>query len=192
MLPPSSKVIMRKLTVVATIALATVAFDARAQAAQTWSILGSPFFTAQKFTTSTVAGAGAELQLRYSLPGVSIGLGGQYSSHSSGNESMKISGLFLEPRYAPDIGSEQIVPYVAARLAFLHQTGNFASASNGYAAGAGGGVMIKINRRVNLDLGGAIVQQSFGDVTLNRGGSARFEAFTGYVAKAGLSVGFGK
>lgn len=172
------------------LALTTVlSMHARAQAAQSWSVLASPFLTAQQFTNSTVAGLGAEVQARYSVPGVSVGLGFQFSNHSSGNQTMKITGIFIEPRYAPDIGSDRFVPYLSGRLAALRQTSNFATGSNGYAVGAGGGVMVKLSRTINLDLGGAVVRQSFGNVTLTGGNAATFTPFFGYVAKIGLSFG---
>ena len=168
---------------------ALLSTQARAQAAQSWSLLGSPFFTVQQFPNETVRGTGGEAQLRYSFPGTSVGLGVQYSKHSLSSDQMKITGVFFEPRYAPDIGSESLVPYIAARLATLRQTCNFGSSSTGYAVGLGAGVMIKLTRAVNLDLGGAVVRQSLGDITLQDGSDAPLQSFFGYVAKAGLSIG---
>lgn len=168
---------------------ALLSVQARAQAAQKWSLLGSPFFTVQQFPDERINGFGGEVQMRYSRPGTSVGLGVQYSNHKSENAQMQLSGVFLEPRYAPDVGGESIVPYIAARFAALRQNSDFASTSNGYAVGLGAGVMYKLSRRTNLDLGAAVVRQSLGDITLDTGPEATLNAFFGYVVKAGLSIG---
>jgi hypothetical protein len=123
---------------------------------------------------------------------VSLGAGLQYTSHTSGPDNLKISGVFVEPRFAPVVGSTKFFPYLAGRLAVLNQSSNFGTSSGGYAAGAGAGVVIKLTKTVNIDAGGALVRQKFGDFNLNGGGSGSFRPFTTYAIKAGLNFGFPK
>jgi hypothetical protein len=60
----------------------------------------------------------------------------------------------------------------------------------GSAFGAGAGLLILGTERINIDIGAAFVSQSFGDAS-SGGTTFEFARFTGYVAKAGLSFGFG-
>jgi hypothetical protein len=169
-----------------------------AQSERPYSIQASALATSLKLGTSGIGGVGFELQGRYTPLGkLSYGVGVQYSTHSSFNPGRKVddnltlSGVFIEPRYAIPLSSATLGVYVAGRLAALRQTNNFASSSSGWALGGGAGLLWHLSTRVDLDAGGAVIRQSLGSVTLNSGGAANFPAFTGYVAKAGVNIGFG-
>ena len=169
---------------------------AGAQSAQPWSIAGSLLGANQDLNGSLVGGIGFEGQLRYTPASLwSLGLGFQTSTHSSGGETLTLSGVFLEPRYALDIGSDRFAPYLAGRAALLHESSTLKLAgsvsSNGGAFGAGAGLLIRATKSINIDLGAAIVQQSFGDAAGANGTTVKFKSFTGYVAKGGISFGFG-
>lgn len=176
-----------------TLATAAVADAARAQSAQPWSLQASALLTTANVGSggSGVAGGGVEGQLRYTSGLWSLGGGVQYSSHSSAGDNIKLTGLFVEPRRTFVVASPRVGPYLALRGALLRQTNNFGgSSSNGYAFGGGGGVIVALTDRVNLDGGAAVLRQSLGDFTIG-GQEFRFGTLTSYVAKAGISIGFG-
>ena len=167
-----------------------------AQARQPYSIQGSGLYTVQELSAArSVGGAGVEIQARANPGRFSYGFGFQFSHHESGSERMDLSGLFFEPRFAIDIGSNRVTPYVAGRLVLLRQTSEFSSvpkfSSTGNAFGAGGGVLVRLSRRVNLDAGGAFLRQSFSDKSFDDGARVDFEPFNGYVVKAGFTLGLG-
>ena len=175
--------------------------EARAQSAQPWSLQASLLAAGQNLNGGLVSGVGFEGQLRYAKGVWSVGLGFQTSNHTADDESIKISGVFLEPRYAIDIGSERIAPYLAGRVALLKQSSElhdpdnptselFSTESSGTAFGAGGGLIIRATSKINIDIGAAFVSQSFAEVR-GEGRVFQFSRFTGYVAKGGLSFGFG-
>jgi opacity protein-like surface antigen len=184
------------------LAVAVLAAKGAAQSAQPWSIQASVLAASQQIGGNSISGIGFEGQLRYTPASVwSLGAGFQYSSHPSGNEKIDIVGGFLEPRYAIDIGSDKVAPYLAARLAYLHESSTLDVdpgvtvtladfSSSGSAFGAGAGVLVRATSRINIDVGAAFVRQSFSSATTG-GNTANFSSFTGYVAKAGLSLGFG-
>ena len=148
------------------------------------------------------AGIGAEAQLRmnhlYRSAGsgvVSLGVGGQFTTHTSAADEITITGVFVEPRWVPPLPFERVFPYAAVRVAVLNQSNNFGTSSSGAAYGAGGGIAFVVNSRINVDAGVAIVRQSFGDFEFTRTGTSgmgSFDPFTTYAAKIGLSVGFPK
>lgn len=169
-----------------------------AQSAQKYalqfSVLGTSF---QGSDGSNIGGQGFEPQFRFnrvyaseSFGALSIGIGGQYTQHSSGGDELTITGAFLEPRWVPNTSSTRFFPYLAGRLAALQQSNNFGTSSGGYAVGAGAGLAVKLTRTVNLDGGVALVRQKFGDFTLDGGVPGSFNAFNTYAAKVGASFGF--
>jgi opacity protein-like surface antigen len=185
-------------------ALAAAPLTLVAQSAQPWSLQGSLFTANAKLGASTVGGAGFEAQLRYTPASAwSLGGGLQYTSHASGPDELNLTGFFLEPRYALDVGSDRFAPYLAGRVAVLSQqstlqiTPTFRAtevSSSGTAFGGGAGLIIRSTDRINLDFGVAMVSQSLGSTTASNGTTTyniKFESFLGYLAKAGISIGFG-
>jgi hypothetical protein len=121
----------------------------------------------------------------------------QYSKHSSGGDDLGLTGFFVEPRLVLNISAGRFAPYLAGRIAYLR--GSFTSdvidgegSAGGSAFGAGAGLIYGLTRRVNFDIGGAVLRQSLGEITVDSPTPqpVKFPSFTGYVLKAGLSVGF--
>lgn len=180
-------------------ASAALAPNAEAQSRQPWSAQGSALYTVQDFgeNAGNVGGLGIEVQARRTFPAWSIGAGVQYSQHSSGGDDLGITGFFLEPRRVLGTAVGPFAPYLAGRLVYLR--GNLSSdllegegSTGGFAIGAGGGFIYGLTRTINLDVGGAVLHQSFGDFTLDNEieSSVSLPSAIGYVIKAGLSIGF--
>lgn len=172
----------------------------QAQSAQPYSVQLAVLFTSFKNGSSnSISGTGVEPQFRLnrlysteSFGALSLGIGGQYTTHSSAPDKLTISGVFLEPRWVPAaIRSNNVAPYLSARLAFLHQSNNFGSSSSGSGFGGGGGLAIKLTKTMNLDAGVQLVRQKFGDFKITGSpNTTSFEPFTTYAAKVGISLGF--
>jgi hypothetical protein len=191
---------LRRTAAVALAAVITVGVSrASAQSAQPWSLQASLLAASQKIAegTEAVNGIGIEAQLRYTPAALwSLGGGVQYSVHPSGGDEIAITGFFIEPRYALDIGSDRFAPYLAGRFAILRQAlelderGDDDFASNGMAFGGGAGLLIRATRTINIDIGAALLRQSFSDAESGQF-IVSFGSFMAYVAKAGISIGFG-
>ena len=180
----------------ALLAIVVLVPNAQAQSRQPWSIQGSGLYTAQDLggNAGTVGGLGFEAQARRTFPKWSLGAGAQYSVHSSGGDDLGLLGLFLEPRLVLNASMGSFAPYLAGRLVYLR--GSLTSdalegdgSSSGFAIGGGAGLIYPLSRTVNIDIGGAVLHQSLGNMTL-AGNEIEFPSFFGYVIKAGLSVGF--
>lgn len=187
----------RCVTAMRAVALLAIAVSsAEAQNAQAYAAQLSAFFTTIRAGSTTVSGAGVELQQRFNriyategFGAVSLGIGGQYTVHTKVKDRLQIAGVFVEPRWVPATGSSSVFPYLSARLAVQRMTGIFQFAeggsSMGSAFGAGGGVAVKLSRSVNLDAGAQLVRQQFGAI-----GDLEFRPFTTYTAKVGISLGY--
>jgi hypothetical protein len=178
------------------VASAMAVRDATAQSAQAYAAQASALFTTIRAGTTTVSGAGVELQHRFSrlyatesFGALSVGIGLQYTVHSKVQDRLKISGIFLEPRWVPATGSSRLFPYLSARFAAQRMSGEFQFAEDGRAGGsalgAGGGLAIKLTRQANLDAGVQLVRQQFGSI-----GALTFRPFSTYTAKVGISLGY--
>lgn len=180
---------------VVTAALGVSGLPLHAQSAQSWSVQGSLLAANQSLNGKLISGIGFEGQLRFTPSVWSVGAGVQYSSHSSNGETLNLSGLFVEPRYALDVGSDRFAPYLAGRIALLHESSNLNNApnvsSNGFAFGGGAGFLIRASKTVNFDFGAAIVSQSLDNATASNGNVVAFKTFAGYILKGGVSIGFG-
>ncbi len=99
-------------------------------------------------------------------------------------------------------GSSQFAPYVSGRLAFLQQSldldvnGTKVSASaSGAQVNGGGGVLIRLSPKVNLDLGATYGLIKFSDIEVNVAGAGKtkIEGSSGngsnLVMRAGLAIG---
>ena len=192
----SSRLVLAAASVLLLTSAVTVVPTLHAQSAQPYSIQLAALFTAIKGGSTTITGIGVEPQIRFNrlyategFGALSVGLGGQYTTHSKGGDKLTITGVFLEPRWVPAIKSSIVTPYLSARLALLHLKGDFRNAADGSSSGTGfglgGGVAAKLTRTANLDAGVQLVRQQFGDI-----GSLSFKPFTTYAAKIGISLGF--
>jgi hypothetical protein len=175
------------------------------------------------------SGFGFEAQLRYNPSAFSLGAGFQLTTHSYDLEyreagvtwlgtNMLLSGIFLEPRYVISTGSASFAPYLAARLSFLSEveSSDFTAdgvtvpiefSASGFTLNAGGGLLVRLTNRANLDLGVTFGQTSFqgeytfkidGEVVsqqdledaglvLNQPGSG-----TSLITRIGIAIGLGR
>lgn len=179
------------------------------QSAQRYSIQASGLFvgTFGEAYDGLKAGPGLEAQFRITPSEWSFGFGLQGSSHSFddsvlGDESVTLAGIFFEPRRVIDVGSSQFAPYVSGRVAFLQQSleltinGTKISAdASGAQLNGGGGVLIRLSPKVNLDLGATYGLIHFGDVKVDVAGvgNTTVDGSSGngsnLVLRAGLAIG---
>ena len=99
-------------------------------------------------------------------------------------------------------GSERIAPYVAGRAGYLRsrwddqevddQTGKEAARfyANGLALSAGGGLLIRLGSRLNLDLGASVGQITFGETDVD-GQTVDLGKVNQWTIRAGLLLGIG-
>lgn len=192
-----------------TLALVVGGGVVQAQSAQRYSVQASGIFvgTFGEAYDGLKSGPGVEAQFRVTPGAWSFGFGVQGSMHSLegvdlGSEDVTLAGVFFEPRRVIDVGSSQFAPYVAGRLAFLQQSidvdvnGTTVSATaSGAQVNGGGGVLIRLSPRVNLDLGATYGLINFGDVEVDIAGVGRttVEGTSGngsnLVLRAGLAIG---
>ena len=167
-----------------------------AQNAQPYAAQFSALFTTIRAASASIGGAGVELQQRFNrlyategFGALSLGLGGQYTTHTRRNDRLGIAGLFVEPRWVPATSFVDVFPYVSARLAVQRMTGEFEFVESGNTFGAaigiGGGLAVKVSRQINIDAGAQLIRQQFGNI-----GVQPFDPFTTYTAKIGVSVGY--
>lgn len=172
--------------------------SASAQSAQKYAVQFALLSTSIPGSAGTsIGGVGVEPQIRYnlayakeSLGGLTLGLGAQWSTHTGGSDNLKITGIFLEPRWVPSTGSNRYFPYLSGRLALLRQSSNFGTASGGSGVGGGAGLAVKLTPTVNLDAGLALVRQQFSAFVYSDNTPGGFNPFVTYAAKIGVTVGF--
>lgn len=207
---PSMPLLRPRLLIgIATLAVAVTTPSARAQSAQRYSVQASGIFvgTFGEAYDGLKSGPGIEAQFRITPSAWSFGFGIQGSTHSFDvegleSESVTLAGVFFEPRRVIDVGSSQVAPYVSARLAVLQQSldldidGTTVSASaNGVQVNGGGGILVRLSPRVNLDLGATYGLIRFGDVEVDIAGVGRttVEGSSGngsnLVLRAGVAIG---
>jgi opacity protein-like surface antigen len=161
---------MRRSCLLLTVLFVLTTTSTVAQTAQRFSIqgsiLGASFQGDENFEgVDFEFGPGVEAQLRYNPSAFSIGAGFQFTTHDvtvEGAEevdvSIDFSGLFVEPRYVIYVGSDRAAPYVAARLMRLVATlavpeANFEEDFDAWGYNVGGGVLIRLTEKMNLDAG---------------------------------------
>jgi hypothetical protein len=185
-----------------------------AQSAQKFSLqvsglyenLGGEFWDAYK---SIDGGAGAEAQIRYTPSAFSIGLGAQYTGHgfNFSTQSGSItgtynnSGVFLEPRYVFPVSSNTVAPYISGRFSMVSAEtsgpdgGGWKLTFIGTSANGGGGLLIRMGSRMNLDLGATYGYTRYTSAKLTFGGSTETEtgskSGTNLVTRIGLAIGLG-
>ena len=196
---PLSHSTMRRLLTIAAVILASFSQSGLAQSGTLFSIQGSGLYVGLSGDAyeGVGGGIGAEGQVRMNFTGGrSLGAGLQYSSHSFAegfgvDDPLTLVGVFLEPRILLNRIGTWSAPYLSLRLAFLRQSasvdGNSVSAS-GLQINGGGGILMKINDRTNIDLGGTIGAVKFGDYStgVNAGNGLNF------VLRVGLSLAIGQ
>lgn len=169
-----------------------------AQTAQPWSLqvsgLGSaPFGGGFQGLTN---GGGFEGQIRYNHSAFSVGVGGDMTFHTvegAEDRSTTLAGGFVEPRYVIDIGKDRAAPYLSARGAVSQISIDFGSESStavGLLLNGGGGLLLSLNDRVNIDIGATLGYRDLGIIESPLG---TFDLGTGsnLIGRLGLAFGLG-
>lgn len=153
------------------------------------------------------SGIGFEAQVRYTPSAFSLGAGYQSSSHDVemgpefGTIDATISGFFVEPRYVISVGSDAWAPYLSARIARLTQAADLTIddidveiSASGTQLNLGGGALVRLSSRVNLDLGLTYGKIDFDDGEISAEGETFVVEGTGgsgnnLVLRAGVTLG---
>ena len=188
--------------------------NASGQTSQRWSIQGSVLWTdlygSKPFYETLKAGTGAEAQLRYTTGAWSYGAGVQYTVHGDAeaeedghDAKIKLIGFFFEPRYVLSVGSSRWAPYLSARAALaqfdvrvnLIDGDVITFKSDGLTLNGGGGILVNLSSRVNLDIGATVGYSTYKDTDAMISGTPFFQEMgsgTNVVARLGLAIGLGK
>jgi hypothetical protein len=185
-----------------TLAIAGMMFrEAQAQSAQPISLQASGLYNGVFGTfTGLHDGVGAEAQIRYTPSAFSVGAGFEYTNHDfEGREDMRLYGGFVEPRYRIHAGSNVVAPYLSARFSLLKigfSGGDLSLSSSFIQLNGGGGLLFRLNARVNMDVGATFGYNRLGDGALTSksgGGSVHVESSSGsnLLLRLGLAFGLG-
>jgi hypothetical protein len=162
-------------------------------------------------------GTGFEAQLRYTRGAWSVGLGYQALQHRYGfcyvplsgggcgrtiPATISGSGIFFEPRYVFDAGSDVYAPYVSGRFSIVKQsdTGDplYEFSITGSSANGGGGLLFRLTPRINFDVGGTVGYTRFSKGrSVDRQTGAVISGSTGgtsgsnFVLRVGVAIGIG-
>jgi hypothetical protein len=180
---------------------AALGSDLEAQSAQPFSlqmsglvngVLGDVFVGLQH-------GLGGELQFRYTPGALSVGAGFQFTIHEleERTENARFFGGFVEPRYRIHAGSNVVAPYVSARFAVLKvgfSGGDLSLSSTFLELNGGGGILIRLGPRFNLDLGATLGYNYLGSGTLISDANdnpipVTSRSGSNVVARVGLAIG---
>ena len=122
-------------------------------------------------------GYGGEIGLRYGItPRISLGLSGHGSWHEAAglDESLRLLGVFLEPRYAFGWPDDGIRPYVGLRVGVARWSASRSADSlsadvraDGLQAGGTAGVAYSLSGSVSLEAAAAASLLSFGDARVD-------------------------
>jgi hypothetical protein len=175
--------------------------DLEGQSAQPYSLQASGLFNGVfgNVFTGLQDGLGAEAQFRYTPGALSVGAGFQITIHELENrmEDARLYGVFIEPRYRIHAGSNVVAPYVSARLSVLKvgfSEGDLSLSSIFMQLNGGGGLLIRLASRFNLDLGASFGYNRLGSGTLtskSSGTAVPVESSSGSnaVIRLGLAIG---
>ncbi len=188
-------------------AVCVASSGAAGQSAQGFSVQGSGLYS-DVFSSRYQGigpGAGFEIQGRYTPSALSFGAGFQWTQHGAesgfAGTDVNIFGGFFEPRYVISVKSNNLAPYLSARFSILKldatsDEANFHGSSTGLALNGGGGLLVRLSPRFNIDIGATYGYTRFGDQTVHDAGQDpdTEEIFEGggasnVVARVGLTVG---
>ena len=176
---------------------------AEAQSAQPVSLQASGLFNGVfgNLFQDLQDGFVGEAQVRYTPGALSVGAGFQYTSHAfrGRTERARLYGGFIEPRYRIHAGSNVAAPYLSVRFSLLKvgiTGGDLSLTSNFIQLNGGGGLLVRLGPRINLDLGATYGYDrlSAGELrSASSGASLPVEASSGANAmiRLGLAVGIG-
>jgi hypothetical protein len=199
----SDIMLLMRATVLTIMLLAMAERQVGAQSAQRLSVQGSALYLnllGDAFVGAD-AGYGFEAQVRFTPSALSLGAGFQYTSHAvvGSDKRAKLVGGFFEPRYVFSTSSSTLFPYLSGRFYVVRLTSentgaNVRATSTGLAANGGGGVLIRVGSRVNVDLGatyGYVQFTEFEFEILATGvvGTGEGNHGSNVVARVGLTLG---
>jgi hypothetical protein len=183
------------------VAIATLSGDLQAQSAQPYSVQASGLYNAITggLVENLQDGWGGEAQFRYTPGALSVGAGFQFTFHNleARTDGAWLYGGFIEPRYRIYAGSNVVAPYLSARLGILKMAftgGDLSLSSIFMQLNGGGGILIRLSSRLNLDLGASFGYDRLGSGTLTSksDGTAVAVASTSgsnAVIRLGLAIG---
>lgn len=160
------------------------------------SALGSVPFSGE--LSAVNLGPGFEAQIRFNPSAFSIGGGFEMSWHEieDSERKVRLSGVFVEPRYVLDVRSENFAPYLAGRLAVSQtrfEIRRFSNTATGFTANVGGGILFVLSPKVNLDVGASIGAKDLGSATVATDPPTVFDLGSGsnVILRVGLAFGLG-
>ena len=183
------------------VVIGTLCGDLEAQSAQAFSLQASGLINGVfgDVFTGLQDGVGVEAQLRYTPGALSVGAGFQFTNHEleARMEDARLYGGFIEPRYRIHAGSNVAAPYVSARFSVLKvgfSEGDLSLSSIFMQLNGGGGLLIRMSSRLNLDLGATFGYNRLGSGTLtskSSGTAVPVESSSGsnVVFRLGLAIG---
>lgn len=186
---------------VPSVILGTLCSDLAAQSAQAFSLQGSALVNGLfgDVFTGLQDGIGGEAQFRYTPGALSVGAGFQFTIHKVQGrmENARLYGGFIEPRYRIHAGSNVAAPYVSARLSVLKvgfSGGDLSLSSTFIQLNGGGGLLVRLGSRLNLDLGATFGYNRLGNGTLSSessGTAVPVESSSGsnVIIRLGLAIG---
>lgn len=179
---------------------------AAAQSARPWSAQVAPIYLVLLGDTfeGVKSALGFEGQLRYTKGRFSLGAGLEYTKHGIKDDpdgfAIRRVGPFVEPRFVIPTSSNSIAPYLSARLSIVSvklvvpealQDQIIGGKATGTTFNAGGGLLVRLAPRINLDLGATIGRTNFGTVTFDDGTAGEDLGSGGnLILRVGLGIGF--
>ena len=193
--------VSRRWLVLCVLGATLTASDLEGQSAQTFSLQVSALVNGvlKDVFVGLENGVGTEAQFRYTPGALSLGAGFEFTIHElkERTENARFYGGFVEPRYRIHAGSNVVAPYVSGRFAVLKIdfSGEDLSLSSTFLElNGGGGILVRLGPRVNLDVGATLGYNHLGEGILTsqvRHTAVPVDGSSGsnLVAHLGLAVG---
>jgi hypothetical protein len=173
-----------------------------AQSARPWSVQASGLFAALlgEAYDNLKSGLGVEVQLRRTFGRGSVGAGIEFTEHklellTDANPVGRI-GPFVEPRLVILTASNTVAPYLSARIALLKisyrdKATDILQSATGYTLNGGGGMLVRLAPRLNLDLGATFGHTRFGNLTSSGAGGPTTALGSGsnLILRTGFTLG---
>ena len=128
----------------------------------------------------------------------SIGGGFEISWHEieDSERKVRLSGVFVEPRYVLEVASENFAPYIAGRLAVSQtrfEISRLSDTATGFTANVGGGILFVLSPKVNLDVCASVGAKDLGSATVASNPPTVFDLGSGanVILRVGLAFGLG-
>lgn len=145
-------------------------------------------------------GPGGEVQLRLSFGAFSLGFGGNTFEHDvrDTRRILEVYGTFLEPRYVVAVGGDVAALYLSGRAAvtrnrmtIVNDPFGTGGSSRGSTLNGGGGVLVRLGSRVNLDIGATVGKVDLGELTLDGGEFVDVGSGNNVIIRVGFAIGLG-